>query len=364
MARALPDFPWDVLTPYAQRAAAHPGGAVDLSVGTPVDPTPEVVRRALEASSDAPGYPLTAGTPALRQACAQWVQRRLGAEIPADAVLPTIGSKEFVAGLPALLGLGSQSCIVIPRVAYPTYAVGAAMVGARVVATDHPEEVADAELIWLNSPGNPTGAVLAPDHQARIVDQARSRGCLVISDECYIELGWESDPCSVLHPLVTGGDLSGVLALFSLSKRSNMAGYRFGFLAGDPQIIADLLAVRKHLGMMVPAPVQQAAIAALSDDQHVIEQRARYASRRALIRAALLHSGFAVDHSEAGLYLWATRGESCWQTVDWFADRGIVVTPGSFYGEGGEHHVRVALTCTDEHAVEFAARLRRVRDAE
>jgi len=356
--RNLPDFPWDVLAPYAQRAAAHPGGSIDLSVGTPVDPTPLVVQQALAQASNAPGYPPTAGIAPLRAACTRWLRRRLGVDLPDEAVLPTIGSKEFVGALPTLLGLGPQSSVAIPAIAYPTYAVGAAMAGARSVPTDEPELVPDAQLIWLNSPSNPTGQVLTPTRMAQIVVQARKQGTLVASDECYIELGWESEPRSLLHPSITGGDLDGVLALFSLSKRSNFAGYRFGFAAGDPTVIADLLATRKHLGMMVPMPVQMAAIAALDDDAHVVEQRVRYANRRSILRSSLEDAGFDVDHSEAGLYLWSTRHEPCWQTVSWFADRGIVVTPGSFYGERGANHVRVALTCTDDHAIEFAARLR------
>ena len=357
MIRNLPDFPWDVLAPYAKRAAAHPGGSIDLSVGTPVDPTPLVVQQALAQASNAPGYPPTAGIAPLRAACTRWLRRRLGVDVPDEAVLPTIGSKEFVGALPTLLGLGPQSSVAIPAIAYPTYAVGAAMAGARSVPTDEPELVPDAQLIWLNSPSNPTGQVLTPTRMAQIVVQARSQGTLVASDECYIELGWESEPRSLLHPSITGGDLDGVLALFSLSKRSNLAGYRFGFAAGDPTVIADLLATRKHLGMMVPMPVQMAAIAALDDDAHVVEQRERYANRRIILRSALQAAGFEVDHSQAGLYLWSTRREPCWQTVSWFADRGIVVTPGSFYGERGADHVRVALTCTDDHAVAFAARL-------
>lgn len=328
MSRTLPDFPWDVLAPYAERAANHPGGRIDLSVGTPVDSTPELVQRALAEASDAPGYPPTAGIAPLRAACGRWLRRRLGAEVPDEAILPTIGSKEFVGALPTLLGLGAQSCVAIPEIAYPTYAVGAAMVGARTVPTDEPERVTDAQLIWLNSPSNPTGRVLTTDRMAAIVAKARGRGTLVASDECYIELGWDTEPRSLLHPSVTGGDLTGVLALFSLSKRSNLAGYRFGFAAGDPRVIADLLATRKHLGMMVPMPVQRAAIAALDDDEHVLQQRERYAHRRTILRTALQEAGFHVDHSEAGLYLWATRHEPCWETVDWFANQGIVVTPG------------------------------------
>lgn len=357
MTRQLPDFPWDVLAPYAERAAEYAGGRIDLSVGTPVDPTPLVVQQALAAAANAPGYPPTAGIAPLRAACTRWLRRRLGVEVPDDAVLPTIGTKEFVGALPTLLGLGPQSRVAIPAIAYPTYAVGAAMVGARTVPTDEPEQVSDAQLIWLNSPSNPTGRVLTPPDMRQIVTRARQQGTLVASDECYIELGWESEPVSLLHPSVTGGDLGGVLALFSLSKRSNLAGYRFGFAAGDPAVIAELLATRKHLGMMVPMPVQQAAIAALDDDEHVLRQRERYASRRTILRAALDGAGFRIDHSEAGLYLWVTRGEPCWQTVDWFADRGIVVTPGQFYGERGADHVRIALTCSDDDALQFAARL-------
>ncbi len=364
MIHNLPDFPWDVLAPYAERAAEYPGGRIDLSVGTPVDATPLIVQQALAAAADAPGYPPTAGIAPLRAACAGWLRRRLGAEVPDEAILPTIGSKEFVGSLPTLLGLGTSSRVAIPSIAYPTYAVGAAMVGAQTVATDEPEQLSDLQLIWLNSPSNPTGRVNAAERMAEVLAHARRHGTVVASDECYIELGWEAQPVSVLHPRVTGGDLTGVIALFSLSKRSNLAGYRFGFAAGDPALIANLLATRKHLGMMVPMPVQRAAIAALDDDVHVEQQRERYAGRRSILSKALEGAGFEINHSEAGLYLWVTRQEPCWDSVEWFADRGIVVTPGSFYGERGAHHVRVALTCTDDDAVQFAARLPRSASAD
>ena len=351
----LPDFPWDLLAPYGVRADAHPGGRVDLSVGTPVDPTPARIVEAMAAAANAPGYPATAGTPALRAACAGWLKRRLHADVAPDAVLPTIGSKELIALLPMLLGLGPDDHIVIPRTAYPTYAVGAALVGARLTATDEPEQVADATLIWLNSPSNPTGRVLAADRLARIVAHARSIGAIVASDECYIELGWDAEPVSVLDPRVCGDSHDGLLAVHSLSKRSSMAGYRFGFVAGDPELIGALLAVRKHLGFMVPAPVQAAAIVALDDDGHVEAIRARYGRRRTALRAALESAGFRIDDSQAGLYLWATRGEPCWATVEWFADRGILVTPGEFYGDA--EHVRIALTVTDERLDAAVARL-------
>jgi succinyldiaminopimelate transaminase len=256
-----------------------------------------------------------------------------------------------------VLGVVPGSRIVVPRVAYPTYAVGAVLAGCEFVATDEPETVPDAALVWLNSPGNPTGTVLGADRMAQIVAWARERGTIVASDECYIDLAWEAEPMSVLHPAVSGGSHEGVLALHSLSKRSNLAGYRFGFLAGDPGLVSEVLAVRKHAGMMVPLPVQAAAIAALDDADHVAVQRERYRRRREVLLDALAAAGFRVDRSEAGLYLWTTRSEPCWDTVSWFADRGIVVTPGDFYGPAGAEHVRIALTATDDQIAVAAQRL-------
>jgi succinyldiaminopimelate transaminase len=356
----LPDFPWDLLEPAGRRAAAHPGGLVDLSVGTPVDPVPAVVRAALVSTADSPGYPLTAGSPALRAAIARWVGSACGAA-PGFGVLPTIGSKELVAGLPSLLGLGPDDIVVIPSVGYPTYEVGARLAGARVVRSDSLTAVGPApraRLVWLNSPSNPTGRVLPEAHLRKVVDWARARGAIVASDECYLALGWEgSPPVSVLSRSVCGGSYDGVLAVHSLSKRSNLAGYRAGFVAGDPALVAELLAVRRHAGMMMPAPVQAAMAAALDDERHVEEQRERYAKRRSALLAALVAAGFEVTHSEAGLYLWATRGEDCWSTVDWLAERGILVAPGAFYGPAGGRHVRVALTATDERVAAAVARL-------
>lgn len=274
-----------------------------------------------------------------------------------SAVLPGIGSKELVASLPRMLGLSAGDRVVIPRIAYPTYAVGAVLAGAEPVATDEPETVEGAALVWLNSPGNPTGSVLAPERMAQIVAWARETGAIVVSDECYVELGWDAEPVSVLHPDVCGDDHARVMAVHSLSKRSNLAGYRFGFAAGDPSLVADLLAVRKHSGMMVPSPVQAAAIAAWNDDEHVAVQREVYRRRRDVLRASLMAAGFRIDHSEAGLYLWATRGEPCWETVAWFADRGILVTPGDFYGPAGALHVRIALTGTDDRIDTVPGRL-------
>jgi succinyldiaminopimelate transaminase len=359
----LPDFPWDTLAGHAARARAHPGGIVDLSVGTPVDPTPPLVRQALSAAADAPGYPTTHGTPAVREAAAAWLRRRAGVSVDPAAVLPTIGSKELVAGLPAQLGLGPGDVVAYPEIAYPTYAVGATLAGADGIATDSLTALGPARvsLLWLNSPANPTGRVLPPAHLRKVVDWARERGVLVASDECYLEFGWDSDadrrPVSILHPEVCGGSHEGLLAVHSLSKRSNLAGYRAGFVAGDPAVVAGLLEVRKHAGLIVPAPVQAAMVAALGDDAHVEEQRERYAHRRAVLRPALEKAGFTVDLSEAGLYLWVTRGEPADVSVGALAESGILVAPGTFYGVAGERHVRVALTASDERIAAAAERL-------
>lgn len=355
---ALPDFPWDLLAPFADRARSHPQGVIDLSVGTPVDPTPAVVTTALADSANAPGYPTTAGLPELADSIGQWSRDVLNAP-EGLGVLPTIGSKEVIAALPSLLGLGPGDQVAIPEIAYPTYAVGVIAAGATFIATDTPESIDQPiSLVWVNSPSNPTGAVLSADRLREIVEWARSHNTLVFSDECYFELGWDTQPVSILDRAVNGGDVAGLIAVHSLSKRSNMAGYRFGFLAGDPAIVDRLLGIRKHLGMMVPTFVQRAAIAAYTDSQHVREQRQRYASRRAILWEALTDFGFDIHHSQAGLYLWATRGEDCWASVDRFADRGIVVTPGEFYGEKGSEFVRVALTATDAQVSEAANRLR------
>ncbi|MGW3666569.1 bifunctional succinyldiaminopimelate transaminase/glutamate-prephenate aminotransferase [Streptomyces sp. NPDC005141] len=362
----LPTFPWDKLEPCKATAAAHPGGIVDLSVGTPVDPVPELIQKALVAAADSPGYPTVWGTPELRDALTGWVERRLGArDITHRHVLPIVGSKELVAWLPTQLGLGPGDKVAYPRLAYPTYEVGARLARADHVVYDDPTELdpTGLKLLWLNSPSNPTGKVLSAADLTRIVAWAREHGILVFSDECYIELGWEADPVSVLHPDVCGGSYEGIVSVHSLSKRSNLAGYRAAFLAGDPAVLGELLAIRKHGGMMTSAPTQAAVVAALSDDTHVREQRDRYAARRAALRDALLDHGFRIEHSEASLYLWATRDESCWSTVAHLADLGILVAPGDFYGEAGEKFVRVALTASDERVAAAVERLRQAPSA-
>ncbi|MGW4639389.1 succinyldiaminopimelate transaminase [Sphaerisporangium sp. NPDC004334] len=346
----LPDFPWDRLVPYKQRALAHPEGIVDLSVGTPVDPVPAVAREALAGAADSPGYPLTHGTQRLRASAAGWLARRHGVSVDPDDVLPTIGSKELVAWLPTLLGVGAGDRVVIPSLAYPTYDVGARIAGAEPYAADGllglgPERV---PLVWVNSPSNPTGRVLPAEHLRKVVDWARERGAVVASDECYIELGWEERPVSILHPDVCGGSHEGLLAVHSLSKRSNLAGYRAAFVTGDPALVKRLLEVRKHAGMIMPAPVQAAMAAALDDDRHADEQRELYGARRAVLRPVLEKAGWRVEHSTAGLYLWATDDRNCWDQVAALAEIGILVAPGDFYGQAGTSHIRIAMTATDE----------------
>lgn len=358
----MPVFPWDTLADVTAKARAHPDGIVDLSVGTPVDDVADVIRDALAAASSAPGYPTTAGTPRLRASAVDALSRRYGITgLAADAVLPVIGTKELIAWLPTLLGLSRDDVVVVPELAYPTYDVGARLAGAEVVAADSLTQLGPRapKLIFVNSPSNPTGAVLGVEHLRKVVKWARSRGALVASDECYLGLGWDPDaaPVSVLHPSVCDGDQTGLLAIHSLSKTSSLAGYRAGFVAGDPAVVAELLAVRKHAGMMVPTPIQAAMVAALDDDAHEAVQKERYARRREVLLPAVRAAGFTVDHSEAGLYLWATRDEPCRDTVASLADLGILVAPGEFYGPRGARHVRMALTATDERIDAAARRL-------
>ncbi|MBT1002895.1 succinyldiaminopimelate transaminase [Paenarthrobacter sp. DKR-5] len=358
----LPEYPWEAMAPYVAKAGQHPGGAVNLSIGTPVDPTPAVIRDALQAASNAPGYPTVHGTPEVRQAVVDWFARRRGVPgLDPQAVMPTIGSKEMVAWLPFLLGLRAGDVVVRPTVAYPTYDIGATLAGATSVAADDlddldPDIRARVRLVWINSPGNPTGSVRGVAQLASIVEQARAAGAVVASDECYAELGWgpwdaqrggQAVP-SVLDPRVTGGSVERLLAVYSLSKQSNLAGYRAAFVAGDGELVANLVNSRKHAGMILPYPVQEAMRVALGDDAHVQAQKDLYRGRRERLLPALERLGLSVHSSEAGLYVWATAGEDTWTTVDRLAERGIVVGPGVFYGDAGRGFVRVALTGSDE----------------
>lgn len=365
LASRLPDFPWDSLAAAKTRAQSHPDGIVDLSVGTPVDPTPAVASDALCTASDAHGYPTVWGTAALRAAILGHLRGRWNAlDLPETGVLPVVGTKMIVAMLPTMLGLGAGDVVVIPEIAYPTYDVGARVAGCEIVACDDPARLPGAgatgtpKLIWVNSPANPHGAVMSPELMRAWIGYARSVGAVLASDECYGEFVYEGRAHSMLDRDLNDGSADGILVVMSTSKESNMAGYRAGFVAGDPAVVSELLGVGKHLGFMVPAPVQAAMQAALGSREHVAEQFERYRSRREVLKPALEAAGFRIDDSQGSLYLWASRDEGCRATVDWLADRGILVAPGDFYGERGRQHVRIGLTASDERIAAAAERLR------
>lgn len=390
----LPDFPWDKLAPAKAQASAHLGGICDLSVGTPVDPTPALIQAALKEASDAPGYPTVTGTQEVRDAIRAWGARRNMIDVGDAGVIPTIGSKEAVAWLPLLLGVRPGQTVLVPHVAYPTYDVGARLAGATPVPVDptRPDTWPDAALVYLNSPGNPDGHVLSIDELKAAVEWARAHSAVIVSDECYAALPWvepyvtEGVP-SVLDRRVCREDASGIIVLYSLSKQSSLAGYRAALMYGDPALVGAVVEVRKHAGMMVPAPVQHAMAVALRDEAHVAEQYRLYARRREALEAAVVSVGLVVDEaSAAGLYLWVSRprvevpsdtvqsfasgrielttGENSgqsegdsWALVDLFAQAGILVAPGAFYGEAARDHVRIALTATDERIDAAAARI-------
>lgn len=361
LASILPDFPWDSLAAAKARAGEHPDGIVNLSVGTPVDPVAPGIQIALAEAAGFSGYPPTTGSTRLRTAIRAALERRYAMSGLVDtSVIPVVGTKEAIASLPTMLGLRGHT-VVIPEVAYPTYEVSAVAAGARVFRSDSLLKLGPEvpSMMYLNSPSNPTGKVLGVPHLRKVVEWARENDVIIAADECYMGLGWddENPPVSILDPRVCDGDHTNLLAIHSLSKTSNMASYRAGYIVGDPALISELTEARKNLGLMIPYAIQQAMIAALEDDQQEAGQKLIYAHRRVKLMKALLGAGFRIDDSEAGLYLWATREEPCRDTVDWLAERGILVAPGDFYGPRGAQHVRVALTETDERIDAAVARL-------
>ena len=341
------------MAPYGARARESAGGIIDLSQGTPVDATPEFIQSALKDSSNAPSYPLTIGTPELRAAMRNWAINILGATGEFD-VLPTIGSKELVAWLPSIL---RAKTVLYPKVAYPTYLVGSMIHESEAIAVDIDASTwPKSDIAWINSPSNPTGRVHSIGEMQAVINYARSNNSLVVSDECYISFPAKgSEPVSILK--LANGDNKNLLAVHSMSKRSNLAGYRAGLIVGDPEIISEIREVRKHAGMMVPLPIQRAMTAALGDEVHVDEQAERYANRREVLSSALVKAGFQIDFSNAGLYIWCTRNEDCWDSVSWLADLGILATPGIFYGAAGAEHIRIAMTATDAQIADAANRI-------
>ncbi len=364
----LPEFPWDQLAPAKVRAAEHPGGLCDLSVGTPVDDTPDFIREALADAGNAHGYPTVVGTDEVREAIGAWAARRGMVDVGPAGVIPTIGSKEAVAWIPTLLGVRAGDTVLVPEVAYPTYDIGARLAGATPVPVDptRPGTWPDAALVYLNSPGNPDGHVMSKEQLRNAIAWARGRGAVIVSDECYAALPW-SEPYvsegvpSLLDANVCDCDPRGLLVLYSLSKQSNLAGYRGALIYGDPALVAPIVTARKHSGLMVPAPVQHAMAVALHDTEHVSAQRSVYEARRALLLEALTRAGLDVDPaSAAGLYLWVAdpgAPQDSWVLVDRFARLGILVAPGDFYGAAARGRVRVALTATDERIAAAAKRI-------
>ncbi len=359
-----PPYPYDRLDRFAALGAQFDGGIVDLSIGTPCDPPPTVVLEALATSDSERGYPPSIGTPALRNAIRAWIDRRFGIDVPAAQIAACVGTKEFVATTPHYLRLRtpSRDTVLYPAVAYPTYEMGAVLAGCRPVAVPmaagggldlwaiDPADAARALMLWVNSPSNPTGALDDLDAAAA---WGRRHGVPVFSDECYVEFTWDGPARTILE-----GGLDGVVAVHSLSKRSNLAGLRVGFYAGDAELVDYLKEVRKHVGMLVPGPAQAAGAAALADDRHVTEQRDRY--RRRLERTAAVlgaWSGIAIGQPRGGFYLWFDAGDG-WAFAERLATAGgALVSPGDFYGAGGANNVRVAVVQPDDRIELIARRL-------
>lgn len=363
-----PPYPYDRLVTLAARAEAHPGGMVDLSVGTPGDPPPAAALAALASSGAERGYPTSVGSLDLRRAAAGWMRRRFGVDLDPDQLAACVGTKELVASTAWYLHRRdpSRDTVLYPAVSYPTYALSATLAGCRAVPVpERPDggidvdavsddDAARALALWVNSPSNPTGAL---SDLPRAAAWGRSAGVPVLSDECYTEFTWSRWP----PPTILDAGTEGVVAVHSLSKRSNLAGLRVGFYAGDRDLVGYLSEVRKHAGLMVPGPVQAAAAAALDDDGHVEVQRARYHGRLERLAAALAGSGIDVALPAGGFYLWvpapdtvraragAEGRDPSWVLAEELAEAaGVLVSPGDFYGPGGAGHVRVAVVAPDD----------------
>jgi succinyldiaminopimelate transaminase len=350
-----PPYPYDRLRALERLADSLPGGVVDCSIGTPCDPVPDVaVQAASVALVNSMGYPQSAGSPALRDAAAAWIARRFDVVVDAAEIGACVGTKELVAGLPHLLRLRNpqRDTVLYPAISYPSYEMGAVLAGCRAVPVPLDAEWhldleaisdSDAEralLLWVNEPGNPTSSAAGSAHLVGVADWARTRGIVVASDECYAEYA------PVAATILSGGT-DGVLAMHSLSKRSNLAGMRVGFYAGDAELVEYLVETRKHAGLMVPVPMQAAAVAALGDDEHVAQQRVRYSERRAMAIKALTPLGLVHDGGPCLFYLWLRRVDGAddgWEIAAQLAHAaGLLVAPGDLYGASGADHVRLAL---------------------
>ena len=360
-----PPYPYDRLDPIQKIASELEGGIVDLSIGTPCDPPPSAVIEALSGSGSERGYPASIGSEALRRSIARWMGRRFGVDVPVSRIAACIGTKEFVATTPQFMKLRrpNRDTVLYPAVAYPTYEMGAVLAGLRAVAVPtnaeghmdftsiSQDDIDRALMLWVNSPSNPTGAL---DDLKYAANWGRTHNVPVFSDECYAEFTWATSAQSILQH-----GLEGVVAVHSLSKRSNLAGVRVGFYAGDAEIVEYLKEVRKHAGFMVPGPAQAAGVAALDDDEHVTVQRDRYRQRLEFMSSTLSKwSGIDIPMPDGGFYLWF-NAQDAWAFTEKLArEGGALVSPGDFYGTGGAEYVRVAVVQPDAKLKLVAERLK------
>ncbi|WEV59411.1 aminotransferase class I/II-fold pyridoxal phosphate-dependent enzyme [Bifidobacterium sp. ESL0728] len=402
-------YDWNRVTPYKETAKNAAGGMIDLSVGSPVDPVPASVQQALADSADAPnahGYPTVAGTEDLRKAVQEWFSAKRGVDfgaIGADFV-PTVGSKEAVALMASLLHFGPGDVIVQPEVSYPTYDIGTQLAGAKtykaadIADVDSWRRVPGVKAVWVNSPSNPTGEVLSASQLHGIVAAAREIGAVVLSDECYGLLTWADNsdgndasnganveagngqsakrsndglpenvgktaviepspaPC-MLQPDVCDGSAKDILVLYSLSKQSNMAGYRTALIAGDPELVRPMTVYRKQIGEIIPGPVQAAMAAGLRDSDAVSAQHARYSKRLRELVDGLRAYGYDAYMPQGALYVWVrAKSNDCWQDMADLARLGIIASPGEFYG--APTYLRFSATATDASIAEVVSRLR------
>ena len=361
-----PPYPYDRLDKFKPLAQKHEGGLVDLSIGTPCDAPAPAVIAALSNSNAERGYPPSIGSDALRNAAQAWMQRKFEISVPTSQIAACIGSKEFVATTPQYLKLRSpdRDTVFFPAVSYPTYEMGAILAGCRPVAVPMTatggidtskiaaSDVKRALMIWSNSPNNPTGDL---DDLKALATWGRKYSVPVFSDECYVEFTWSRKPETILQH-----GLDGVVALHSLSKRSNLAGVRVGFYAGDREIVDYLKEVRKHVGMLVPGPAQAAAVVAFGDDESVKLQRDVYLRRLETLATVLSKwSGFNIDLPSGGFYLWFDAKDG-WEFAERVAkEGGALVSPGDFYGAGGANNVRVAVVQPDDKIALVTSRLAR-----
>jgi succinyldiaminopimelate transaminase len=359
-----PPYPYDRLDAYQKMASQFDGGIVDLSIGTPCDPPPQAVIDALAGSGSERGYPASIGSENLRRSIARWMGRRFSIDVPISRIAACIGTKEFVATTPQYMKLRrpGRDTVIYPAIAYPTYEMGATLAGLRALpvpmnaeghmdfASLSEDDIARALMVWVNSPSNPTGGL---DDLKYAANWGRKHDIPVFSDECYTEFTWGTAPQSILQH-----GLDGVVAVHSLSKRSNLAGVRVGFYSGDAEIVEYLKEVRKHAGFMVPGPAQAAGVAALDDDEHVRVQRDRYLSRLEMMAKTLTTwSGIDIALPSGGFYLWFNAGDA-WEFTEKLArEGGALVSPGDFYGAGGSHNVRVAVVQPDAKLAMVAKRL-------